>query len=76
MVFAFLGVATVMAVTLSGSVTEATTGEALIQASVRVLAQSDSSLVAGVVTNDAGRFTISKLKAGKYIVEADRKSVV
>lgn len=70
MVFAFLGVATVMAVTLSGSVTEATTGEALIQASVRVLAQSDSSLVAGVVTNDAGRFTISKLKAGKYIVEA------
>ena len=70
MVFAFLGVATVMAVTLRGNVTDQATGEDLIQASVRVLAARDSSLVNGAVTNSNGRFTISNLKAGKYIVEA------
>ncbi|MCM1068084.1 MAG: outer membrane beta-barrel protein, partial [Muribaculaceae bacterium] len=70
MVFAFLGVATVRAVTLFGKVCEAGTGEALMQASVRVLAQKDSSLVKGAVTNDKGRFRIEGLKSGKYIVEA------
>ncbi|MDE5661260.1 MAG: TonB-dependent receptor, partial [Muribaculaceae bacterium] len=69
MVFAFLNVATVMAATLLGNVTDPS-GEALIQASVRVLAQRDSSLVKGAVTNASGQFRIERLKAGKYIVEA------
>lgn len=70
MVFAFMSVATVKAVTLSGNVKEASTNEALIQASVRLLASRDSSLVGGVVTNESGRFTIANVKPGKYIVEA------
>ena len=69
MVFAFLGVATVTAATLFGSVTDAT-GESLPQASVRVLAARDSSLVKAVVTGSNGRFTVSGIKKGKYIVEA------
>lgn len=70
MVFAFLSVTTVTAVTLSGNVKETSTGEGLIQASVRLLAARDSSLVGGVVTNDNGRYTIPNVKPGKYIVEA------
>ncbi len=69
MVFAFLGVATAMAATLFGSVTD-TAGESLPQASVRVLAARDSSLVKAAVTNNNGRFTISGIKQGKYLIEA------
>lgn len=70
MVFAFLGVATVMAATLVGTVKESVSGEALMQASIRVLAARDSSLVKGAVTNSNGRFRIEGIRAGKYIVEA------
>lgn len=60
-----------MAYTLRGTVLEDATGESLIQASVRVLRDSkDSTLVKGVVTNTQGRFTVSGLDAGKYLVEA------
>lgn len=69
MVFAFLDVATVMAATLRGRVSD-DNGEPLIQASVRVLATKDSTLVKGALTNNAGRFTINGLKEGRYIVEA------
>ncbi|MDE6134487.1 MAG: TonB-dependent receptor, partial [Muribaculaceae bacterium] len=57
------------AATLRGSVIDAGTREALMQASVRVLAQRDSALVKGAVTDDNGRFSVAGLKAGKYIVE-------
>ncbi len=70
MVFAFPSVATVMAATLRGSVKDSSTGEELIQASVRILAAKDSSLVKGAVTNTQGRFAIAGLSPGKYIVEA------
>ncbi|MCH5221339.1 MAG: TonB-dependent receptor [Muribaculaceae bacterium] len=70
MVFAFLSEATVMAVSLRGIVTDASTGEELIQASIRVLSARDSSLVKGAVTNESGRFKIENLNSGKYIVEA------
>lgn len=69
MVFAFMNVATAMAATLRGTITDAQ-GEPLIQASVRVLAAADSALVKGAVTNVSGRFAIENLKPGKYIVEA------
>lgn len=60
-----------MAYTLRGTVLEDATGESLIQASVRVLRDSkDSTLVKGVVTNTQGRFSVSGLDAGKYLVEA------
>ncbi len=69
MVFALMNVATVTAATVRGTVTDKE-GEALIQASVRILAQKDSALVKGAVTNANGRFAISDVKPGKYIVEA------
>lgn len=68
MVFALLNVMAVMAVTLRGNVTDQS-GESLIQASVRVLAAKDSSLVKGAVTNAEGRFNVANVKSGKYIVE-------
>ncbi len=68
MVFALLNVMAVMDVTLRGNVTDLS-GESLIQASVRVLAAKDSSLVKGAVTNAEGRFNIANVKAGKYVVE-------
>lgn len=46
MVFALLNVMAVMAVTLRGNVSDLS-GESLIQASVRLLAAKDSSLVKG-----------------------------
>ncbi|MDE6157446.1 MAG: TonB-dependent receptor [Muribaculaceae bacterium] len=70
MVFALLSVVTVKAITLSGNVIDASANEALPQASVRILSQRDSSLVKGAVTNNNGRFSISGVKAGRYIVEA------
>ena len=70
MVFAFLNVPTAMAGTLYGSVREASSGEELIQASVRLLSAKDSTLVKGAVTNASGRFSIENVKPGKYIVEA------
>ncbi|MDE6612273.1 MAG: TonB-dependent receptor, partial [Muribaculaceae bacterium] len=70
MVFALLSVVTVKAITLSGNVIDASANEALPQASVRILSQRDSSLVKGAVTNNNGRFCISGVKAGRYIVEA------
>lgn len=59
------------AYTLRGTVADESTGETLIQASVRILrASKDSTLVKGVATDTRGRFAISGLDAGKYIVEA------
>lgn len=69
MVFAFMIVATARAATIRGAVNDKS-GEALIQASVRLLAQKDSSLVKGAVTNENGRFVLDGIKDGKYIVEA------
>lgn len=44
-------------------------GEPLIQASVRVLTPTDSTLVRGAVTDDAGRFRLDVPQAGNYILE-------
>lgn len=46
------------------------TGEPLIQASVRLLNPKDSVQVKGSVTNDNGRFTLSSVANGTYILEA------
>lgn len=69
MVFAFMNVATVKAATISGRITD-NTGEALIQASVRLLNPKDSTLVKASVSDTNGRYSIKNVKAGKYIVEA------
>lgn len=44
-------------------------GEPMIQASVRLLTRRDSTQVKGAVTDDRGRFTLSGVSKGSYIVE-------
>lgn len=44
-------------------------GETLPQASVRLLTQKDSTYIAGTVTNNNGRFRLTGVKPGNYIVK-------
>ncbi|MCC8038438.1 MAG: outer membrane beta-barrel protein [Bacteroidales bacterium] len=57
------------AVTISGTIVDET-GEALPEATVRLLAARDSSYVKGTASNMQGRFSLADVKAGKYIVAA------
>lgn len=66
---AMLGAGALFAGVLRGTVVDAEGNEPLIQASVRVLQPTDSAVVKAAVTNNSGRFSISGLKPGKYIVE-------
>jgi len=45
------------------------TDGAIEMGSVRLLTPGDSSLVAGTLSDQAGRFTLTKISAGKYILE-------
>lgn len=53
-----------------GSVVDSISGEPMIQASVRLLAGRDSSLVAGAMTGADGSFALNNVSSGRYIVEA------
>ncbi|MBE6318424.1 MAG: TonB-dependent receptor [Bacteroidales bacterium] len=44
--------------------------EPLIQATVRLLGQKDSSFISGVATDVNGKFRLSNIKSGKYILQA------
>lgn len=57
-----------VALDISGRAVDAA-GEPLISASVRLLKGPDSTLVKGVVTDNAGKFVFRGLSRGKYIVE-------
>ena len=59
----------VSAADIRGRLVDAATDEALIQASVRLLAGKDSALVTGAVTNDKGAFRLKNVKTGSYIIE-------
>lgn len=54
---------------VSGVVTDSQ-GEPLAQAAVKLLTARDSSLVKGVLADLQGRFNITGIKTGKYIIEA------
>ena len=43
--------------------------EPLIQATVRLLGQKDSSFISGVATDVNGKFRLSNIKSGKYILQ-------
>ncbi|MDD2559659.1 MAG: outer membrane beta-barrel protein [Bacteroidales bacterium] len=45
------------------------TDGAIEMGSVRLLAPGDSSLIVGTLSDQAGRFTLSKINTGKYILE-------
>lgn len=68
---AVLALLSARATVVRGRIMEAgEAGEPLIQASVRVLAPADSSLVRGAVTDADGRFRLDVPRAGRYILEA------
>ena len=54
---------------IAGKVSD-TQGEPMPMATVRVLAQKDSTAVKGAITNDKGKYNITDLKKGNYILEA------
>lgn len=56
-------------VSISGSVKDRKTKEALPFVTVTLKKSKDSSLVQGTVTNEEGRFTLSNIKSGNYYTE-------
>lgn len=54
---------------VSGTVKEKTTLVSMPYVSVLLKNEKDSSLVAGTITNEEGRFTLSVIKQGKYFIE-------
>lgn len=56
-------------ITVSGTVVEAETKEPAVQATVQLLALPDSTYTAGAATLAAGKFTLPKVAAGKYVVK-------
>lgn len=61
---------TASAAVVRGRVTD-TEGEPLPGASLTLLSLPDSAMVTGASANDSGRFMLTKLKKGKYVVKAD-----
>ena len=55
-------------ITVTGKVTEKSTGDALPGATAILLSPKDSSQVTGAATNNSGNFTFSTKRAGKYIL--------
>lgn len=66
-VMAFAGISA-MAADIKGTIVD-DLGDALPQASVRLLTAKDSTFVKGVKSNNNGRFTLRGVNAGKYVVE-------
>lgn len=58
------------AATVGGLLVDSISGEPLVQASVRLLARRDSALVGGAMTGTNGRFNITNIADGRYIIEA------
>ena len=71
MAFALLvsTIATAAAYTVGGSVTDSS-GEPLIEATVRLLAAKDSAFVTGGTTNANGVFLLKSVNKGRYILQA------
>lgn len=68
LLFTVFCAAAVTAADIKGKVIDET-GEPLIEATVKLLAAKDSAFIKGVTTNVNGRFTISNVKSGKYILQ-------
>ena len=56
-------------VTVSGSIKDKNTKSVLPFVNVVLKTEKDSSFVSGTVTNEEGRFSISKIKSGNYYLE-------
>lgn len=56
------------AANVTGIVKDMDSGEPLMEAAVKLLATKDSAFIAGVTTDLDGKFTLTGVKAGKYIL--------
>jgi outer membrane receptor protein involved in Fe transport len=65
----FLDAKAQISVTVSGVVKNKATKTALPFASVMLKTEKDSTFVVGTITNEEGRFSMSKIKSGNYILE-------
>ena len=65
----FLCSATAFAASIKGIIKD-TSGEPLMEATVRLLLARDSSFVKGTTADMNGRFTIGNVKKGRYIVQS------
>lgn len=54
---------------ITGALSDKTTGEPVMQATIQLLKAADSVYVAGVVTDENGLFTLKAPENGKYIVK-------
>lgn len=70
MIIAVAGAVTASAAVVTGRLTDAASGEPLADGSVRLLAAGDSAYVTGVAADEAGRFRLTGVKKGSYIVQA------
>lgn len=68
-IFAAVMALGLQATSISGTIVDET-GEALPEATVRLLAARDSSYVKGTASNLQGQFRLQEVKAGKYILAA------
>ena len=59
-----------IAADIKGVIIDHSTGDPMSDATVRLLAAGDSTFVKGAIANVDGRYTISGIKRGNYIVEA------
>ncbi|MDE6449805.1 MAG: carboxypeptidase-like regulatory domain-containing protein, partial [Muribaculaceae bacterium] len=59
-----------IAADIKGVIIDHSTGDPMSDATVRLLAAGDSTFVKGAIANVDGRYTISGIRRGSYIVEA------
>ena len=59
---------TALAVNITGTVKDGASAEPLMEATVRLLTAKDSTFVKGVTTNLDGKFTLSGVQKGNYIL--------
>lgn len=55
--------------TVVGTLTDSTTGEALLYVNIGVMSRTDSSLVRGCVTDEKGRFEAKNIHPGNYFLQ-------
>jgi outer membrane receptor protein involved in Fe transport len=64
-----LGICQVSKVTLSGVVRDKQSGAALPYVNIVLKAIPDSTFVSGTITNESGRFTLTNIKPGEYVLQ-------
>lgn len=70
LLFSFSSLQAQNTLTISGSITDKQTGQGLAYSSVALFTTKDSTLMAGVLTNDKGRYHFGNVAAGSYFIQA------